>query len=62
MTCGVGSEVSAYVTEHCFESLDAPIKRVTSIDTPIPFSSDIENDVYFPVNRLKKEIIEIINY
>ena len=62
ITCGVGAEVSAYINEHCFESLDAPIKRVASIDTPIPFSPQIEKDVYFPVNRLKKDIIEIINY
>lgn len=39
---GIASDISALVTENCFEFLDAPVKRVGSIETPIPFQSDLE--------------------
>ena len=39
---GIASDVSALITENCFEYLDAPVKRVASLETPIPFQSDLE--------------------
>ena len=39
---GIASDISALVTENCFEFLDAPVKRVGSLETPIPFQSDLE--------------------
>ena len=39
---GISSDVSALITENCFESLDAPVKRVASIETPIPFQEALE--------------------
>ena len=44
---GVASDISAMVMEHCFEYLDAPVKRVASLDTPIPFAKNLENN-YLP--------------
>lgn len=59
--CGLASEISALVMEHCFEYLDAPIKRVGSIETPIPFHKYLENN-YLPKTRFKKELLKLIEY
>ena len=56
LTGGIGAEISSIITENYFEYLDAPIIRVCSIDTPIPFSSEIERDVYLPINRIEEKI------
>ena len=45
-TCGLASEVSALVSENCFEYLKAPVKRVTLPDAPAPASSVLENEYY----------------
>jgi 2-oxoisovalerate dehydrogenase E1 component len=39
---GIASDISALIMEHCFEYIDAPVKRVASIETPIPFASQLE--------------------
>ncbi len=58
---GIASEISALISEHCFEYLDAPIKRVASLDTPIPFASALENQ-YLGKNKLESSILELIKY
>jgi 2-oxoisovalerate dehydrogenase E1 component len=40
---GIASDISAMIMEHCFEQLDAPVKRVASMETPIPFVNQLEN-------------------
>ena len=62
MTGGVGSEISAYIAEHCFEYLDAPVVRVASIDTPVPFASKIEKEIYLPINKIEQKIKELLNF
>jgi 2-oxoisovalerate dehydrogenase E1 component beta subunit len=47
MTCGVGAEVAALISQHAFEYLDGPIVRVTGLDTPVPYSPPLE-DAYRP--------------
>ncbi len=42
ITGGIGGELSALITEHCFQYLDAPIKRIGAIDTPTPYSPTLE--------------------
>lgn len=54
---GYGAEIAAYISEHLFESLDAPPIRVASMDTPVPFNRDLEKQ-FLPADRL----IEQINY
>ncbi|SRR5579871_2277199 len=41
---GIGGEISAWINEHCFELLDAPVMRCASLDTPIPFNSELEKN------------------
>jgi acetoin:2,6-dichlorophenolindophenol oxidoreductase subunit beta len=51
-SCGVGAELSALVAEHAFDSLRAPIRRVATLDVPIPFSSPMEAFVEPNVDRI----------
>ncbi|MEJ2585438.1 MAG: dehydrogenase E1 component subunit alpha/beta [Robiginitalea sp.] len=58
---GVMSDISALISEHCFEYLDAPPKRVGSLETPIPFSRNLEAG-YLPRQRLKAALEELLAY
>ena len=58
---GMASDISALIHENCFEFLDAPVKRVASLETPIPFISQLE-DQYLPKARLEKEIQLLLQY
>ncbi len=58
---GIASDIAALVAENCFQHLDAPIKRVASIETPIPFTKALE-DQYLPKNRFENELLELLNY
>ena len=44
MVGGIGAEIAAWIGEHCFSSLDAPVKRVASLDTPVPLAKDLEDN------------------
>ncbi|MDP5230899.1 MAG: dehydrogenase, partial [Cellulophaga sp.] len=57
----IASDISALVMENCFEFLDAPIKRVASIETPIPFAKKLENN-YLPKNRFEQELLALLAY
>ncbi len=58
---GIASDISSMVVENCFEYLDAPVKRVASLETPIPFAKDLE-EFYLPKGRLKEAIADLIQY
>tara|TARA_B110000459_G_scaffold202106_1_gene254375 strand:- start:82 stop:2061 length:1980 start_codon:yes stop_codon:yes gene_type:complete len=58
---GFGSELSALISENCFEYLDAPIKRLASLNTPVPFAKQLE-DNFLPKDKLKDELLELISY
>lgn len=58
---GVASDISASVMENCFEFLDAPVKRVASLDTPIPFAKKLEQN-YLPKVRFSSAIKELLDY
>jgi 2-oxoisovalerate dehydrogenase E1 component len=61
LTGGIGAEISAWVNEHCFKALDAPVKRVASLDTAIPFAPTLEQN-FLPKNRLKGAIEELLKF
>ena len=61
LTGGIGGEISAWVAEHCFEHLDAPIMRCASLDTPIPFNKTLEKQ-YMANDRLEEMMGKLLNY
>jgi len=58
---GVASDISSMIMENCFEYLDAPVKRVASLETPIPFTKALE-DQYLPKGRFENALLEMIDY
>jgi 2-oxoisovalerate dehydrogenase E1 component len=61
LTGGIGGEIAAWISENCFNHLDAPVMRVASLDTAIPFAPTLENN-FLPKGRLKKKIEEILKF
>lgn len=61
MTGGIGGELVALVNEHCFESLDAPVLRVASLDTPVPFAADLEQQ-FLAQSRLLTVMDQLLAY
>tara|TARA_R110002095_G_scaffold563_5_gene2675 strand:- start:1967 stop:3970 length:2004 start_codon:yes stop_codon:yes gene_type:complete len=57
----ISSDISAGIMEHCFKYLDAPVKRVASMETPIPFTSQLEQQ-YLPKNKFKTALKELLAY
>ncbi|MDF1699347.1 MAG: dehydrogenase E1 component subunit alpha/beta [Saprospiraceae bacterium] len=58
---GIAGDISAYISEHLFEHLDAPVCRVASLDTPVPFDKGLEQ-IFLPIQRLKEKIDFILAY
>ena len=61
MMGGIGGELAALISENCFEYLDAPVIRVASLDTPVPFSVALEEQ-FLPKERLISAISSLLNY
>ena len=61
MTGGFGADISSLISENCFEFLDAPIFRCSSLDTPVPFSKDLETN-FLAKSRLKQKVVELSLY
>ena len=58
---GVASDISALIMEHCFEYLDAPVKRVASLDTPIPFAKALEEG-YLAKSKFEVALLNLLKY
>ena len=61
LTGGIGGELAALLTEHCFEYLDAPIVRIGSLDTPVPFAPELEKQ-FLAESRLEHALLELWRY
>jgi 2-oxoisovalerate dehydrogenase E1 component len=61
LTGGIGGEIAAWISEHCFAHLDAPVMRVASLDTAIPFAPTLEQN-FLPKGRLKSKIQELLSF
>ena len=61
LTGGIGGEISAWIAEHCFEYLDAPVMRCASLDTPIPFNIELEKQ-YLANSKLEETMQKLLNY
>lgn len=58
---GIGGEIAAWISEHCFTSLDAPVMRCASLDTPVPFAIPLENN-FLAKSRMHDTILALRNY
>lgn len=61
LTGGIGAEVSAWISEHCFEWLDAPPMRCASLDTPVPFNKQLE-DNFMAEARIDEVVKKLMAY
>lgn len=58
---GIGGELSAWISEHLFEHLDAPVMRVAGLDTPVPFSVELEKQ-FLPEERFRERLVGLLGY
>lgn len=61
LTGGIGGEIAAWISEHCFELLDAPVVRCASLDTPVPFAIELEQN-FMAKGRLAEAVQKLMNY
>jgi 2-oxoisovalerate dehydrogenase E1 component len=61
LTGGIGGEIAAWIAEHCFGMLDAPVMRCASLDTPVPFSIELENN-FMARSRLHESVQKLYSY
>ena len=58
---GIGAEIAAWISEHCFALLDAPVFRCASLDTPVPFNIELENN-FLARSRLGEYVEKLMEY
>jgi 2-oxoisovalerate dehydrogenase E1 component len=61
LTGGLGGEIAAWLAEHCFSHLDAPVRRVAALDTAVPFAPQLEAD-FLPQQRLREQLRALREY
>ncbi len=61
LTGGIGAEICAWISEHCFRDLDAPVMREGSLDTPVPFAPNLEKQ-FLPTERFKGKLKELVEF
>ena len=61
LTGGIGAEVASLIAQHCFEYLDGPVVRCGSLDTPVPFAKELEQD-FLAKARFEQQLLELVRY
>ena len=61
LTGGIGAEIAAHISEHCFKNLDAPVMRSGSLDSPVPFNIDLEKN-FLPIDRFKEQLQSLLAF
>lgn len=59
LTGGIGGEIAAWIGEHCFQYLDAPVMREGSLDTPVPFAPALEQN-FLPQQRMAEKLKKLL--
>ena len=62
LTGGFGAEISARISEEGFEFLDAPIKRIASLDAPVAYSNILENELLVQTSWIESGIKEVLSF
>ncbi len=62
LTGGVGAEIAAFIAEHAFDKLDAPVKRVAALDTPVPYSAILEEAMLPNTEKIYQALKELVSY
>lgn len=57
----IASDIAAMINENCFEALDAPVMRVGSLNTPVPFAASLEKG-FLPITRFEEALHKLLNY
>ena len=60
-TGAISAEIASWISDDLFEYLDAPVKRVGALDTPVPFHKNLEAN-FLPKERLKATIEQLSEY
>jgi 2-oxoisovalerate dehydrogenase E1 component len=61
LTGSIASDIAAWISEHCFQHLDAPVQRLGSLDTPVPLAKTLE-DHFLPWHKLHQTLEQLIAY
>jgi 2-oxoisovalerate dehydrogenase E1 component len=61
LTGGIGAEIAAHISQHCFKQLDAPVMRSGSLDSPVPFNVALEQH-FLPKERFKIVLDELLKF
>ncbi len=61
LTGGIGAEICSWISEYCFQDLDAPVMRVGSLDTPVPFAPNLEKQ-FLPTERFREKLKELLEF
>ncbi len=61
LIAGIGGELSAWINEHCFDKLDAPVMRCASLDTPVPFAIELEQN-FLAKSRIDEVMQRLMGY
>jgi pyruvate dehydrogenase E1 component beta subunit len=59
---GVGAEIAALISEEILDELDAPIKRVAALDTPVPFSPALEDHIFPDEHKIVKAVRDLLSF
>jgi len=62
LTGGFGGEIAARIAEHLFESLDAPVRRIGALDTPVGYAPSLEDAILPQVDGIEKVLRELRAY
>lgn len=62
LTQGFGAEIAAFISENCFEYLDAPVARVAGADTPIPYHSALEKEILPNEHMIFEQLKKLAKY